>query len=134
MLFANGAHRDDLALAVGEGGAEDGLAEENALAVMAQRPVTEVGEVRLALVEPVVDGEIVLRRAAEQAGGMDSVVVGVRHGNDRSSSDLDILHNRLGLGIVRNRARVQVGGERSVHGVFAGPKAVAKQNGGKLRS
>lgn len=61
MLLADQPDRHGLAVAVGEGDAEDVLAEEDALAVMPQGAVAQVGQMGLALVEPIVDGEVVIK-------------------------------------------------------------------------
>ena len=53
VLLADSADRDDLAGAVRQRLSKDRLAQEDSLAVMAQRTMAHVGEVCLALVEPV---------------------------------------------------------------------------------
>lgn len=65
MLFANGAYRHLLAGAVRDARPENCLTQEDTFAVMAQCPMPEVGDVRLALVERVVDSQVVLRRATK---------------------------------------------------------------------
>jgi len=66
VLLANRSHGNVLAVAVLDRRSKNGGAQEDALAVMPQRAVAEIGEVRLALVKPVMDCEVVLRFAAEQ--------------------------------------------------------------------
>ena len=73
VLLANPAHRHNPALGGGDADAEDALAQEDALGVVAQGAVAHVGDVRLALVEPVVDGEVVLGDAAIELRRADGV-------------------------------------------------------------
>src|SRR5687767_9602680 len=88
MLLADRAHRDGLAVAVRQRRPEDRLAKEDAFAVMPQRPVANVGNMCLALVEPVMDGEIVARHAAEQLRRADRVVIGMSHDAPYSSMSI----------------------------------------------
>ena len=66
MLFADLTDRHLAAVAVGKRRAEHARADEDALTVVTERPVADIGEMRLALVEPVMDREIIFRSAAEQ--------------------------------------------------------------------
>src|SRR5262245_42834505 len=79
MLLVDGPHRDDLAVAVGPRASKDRFAQKNALAVMPEGAMAHIGDVRLALVEPVVDGQIVLRHAAEQPCGTNGMMIGMSH-------------------------------------------------------
>ncbi len=63
MLFAYKADRNDASAGVGEGHTEKLLRKEDALCVMAQCAVSEIGDDFLAAVEPRVDGEVVLGSA-----------------------------------------------------------------------
>src|SRR5262249_47504259 len=79
VLLADGADRNRLADAVRQRRPEDRLAQEDAFAVVAERAMAHVGDVRLALVEPVVDREVVARLTAEQARRTHSVMIGMSH-------------------------------------------------------
>ena len=56
VLLANGSNRNCLANAIRQRRSEDCLAQENAFAVMSKRSMADVGNVRLALIEPIMDG------------------------------------------------------------------------------
>jgi hypothetical protein len=58
---------------------KNSLAQKNPFAVMAKRPMADGSNVCLALAEPIMDGQVVIRRATEEARRSDCVVIGVSH-------------------------------------------------------
>lgn len=68
VLLAEQPDRDLAALTVDNIGAKDPLALEDALRVVPEHPVAEIGHELLAGVEPVVQGQIVFGGAAPLAG------------------------------------------------------------------
>jgi len=85
MLFADRAHGNALAVAVLDRRAKNGLTEKDTFAVVPKRPMTKIGQMRFAFVEPVMDREIIFRPSPEQLRRPDCVMVGMSHGQPMSS-------------------------------------------------
>jgi hypothetical protein len=81
VLLADPAHGHNAPVRVGDRDAEYFLGPENALGVVPQRPVPEVGQERLGSVELVVNRQVVLDLAAPLVDAGQGVVVRVRHGH-----------------------------------------------------
>lgn len=64
MLLSDPTYWDFPAVTVGDGGTEDGLAHEDAFGMMPQGTMPEVGEELFRLIEPLVDGQIVIHTTA----------------------------------------------------------------------
>lgn len=77
MLFADQPDRHDPAIAVGERGAKDRLEHEDALGVVPQRPVPEIADVGLALVEPVVEGLVIFRFTSPFPHARERMIIAV---------------------------------------------------------
>jgi len=65
MLFSDVTHWHFLAVAVGDRGTEDALAQENAFGVVAKSAMPKIREEGFGLVKPVVDQQVVLGPAAK---------------------------------------------------------------------
>ena len=63
MLLADPARRDDAAGRQGDGRTEDGLGQEDAFGVVAERAVPEIRGDRLAGIEPAMDRQVIFDRA-----------------------------------------------------------------------
>src|SRR5947209_19851046 len=77
VLLPDPADGDDLAVGVGQGRPEHLLGPEDALGVVPQGAVPEVGPERLGGVEELVDPEVVLGPAAPALGAAEAVVPGM---------------------------------------------------------
>jgi hypothetical protein len=60
VLLANPAHRDDPARTVRQCGAKDPLGEKDAFRVMAQGPMANIRQTHLALIEELMNRQVVL--------------------------------------------------------------------------
>jgi hypothetical protein len=79
VLLANGSHRNMFAITVRYRRSKNGRAQEDTFAVMPECSVSKIGEVRLALIKPIMDRKVVFGFAAKQPRRSDSVMVGMRH-------------------------------------------------------
>jgi hypothetical protein len=79
VLLADPAGRDDPAGGQGDGCAEDRFRHEDALGVMPQGAVPEIGDDLLGLVEPVVDTLIISDFAAPFLYAGERMVIRMRH-------------------------------------------------------
>ncbi len=68
MLFADVAHRNGFAVAVGDGATKHALGFKDALAVMSQRTMSRVGELFLSRIKPIVNGDVIFWLASEDFG------------------------------------------------------------------
>jgi hypothetical protein len=68
MLFADVAHRNGSAFAVGDGDTKDVLAQENSFGMVPESAMPEVWEEGFRLIEPVMYRQVILRLAAELSG------------------------------------------------------------------
>src|SRR5579864_760895 len=80
VLFGNVANGNFVSIGAFDGDTEDSFRQEDALSMMTQSSVAKVREVRLRLVEPVMDGKIVLRFSAELLRAALRVHQGMGHG------------------------------------------------------
>src|SRR5208283_1791548 len=97
VLFAYQADRNDASAGVGVGPPEKLLRKEDALRVMAQCAVSEIGDDFLAAVEPRVDRKVVLGGATPFASRGDRVMIAVCH--------RDLLRTHVGGSSNRHIAR-----------------------------
>jgi len=79
VVLGNQADRDFLPSAVGDDPPEDLLTQKDAKRVVQQHPVAGVRDVTFGLIEPLVDGEVILGDAAEFAGVGFGVKPGMGH-------------------------------------------------------
>jgi hypothetical protein len=79
VLFPDQPHRDIPSISVSDRHAEDRLEHEYALCMVAQGTVAGVRDDLLRLVEPLVEGQIVLGLAAPALHGAERVIIAVRH-------------------------------------------------------
>src|SRR5580704_19609642 len=79
MLLANLSHGNDSLCGVLDCRSEQRLAEKDSLAVMAERAMAHVGEVRFRFVEPVVDRQVVVGHSAEEPRRPIRVVPGMHY-------------------------------------------------------
>src|SRR3984957_14854896 len=79
MLFADQADRHDAASRKLDRGPEEAFEHEDAFGVMAQGAMPEVGGDRLGFVEPLVERQIVLRRAAPDPLRGERVMIAMSH-------------------------------------------------------
>ena len=80
MLLAHIAHGNPLAGRVGEGLAEHAFAFEDALGMVAQGTMPEIGELLLGGIEPAMNRQVIFRLAAELSCGGFRVVIRCSHG------------------------------------------------------
>jgi len=66
VLLADGSHWNAFTVTVLYRRSENRCAQEDTFAVVPERAVSEIAEVRLALVKPVMDRKVVFRLAAKQ--------------------------------------------------------------------
>ena len=59
VLLADGSDRNGLAEAICERRSKDRLTQKNAFAMVSKRAMAHIGNVRLALVEPIMDRQVV---------------------------------------------------------------------------
>ena len=85
MLGRELACEDSTAVAVLKARAEDLLGQQHSEAVVEQHAVSVVGEMSLRDVEPLMEGEIVLGRAASLLRGAFGVNERIAHDSPRSS-------------------------------------------------
>src|SRR3546814_4489746 len=78
-LFADQADRHHAAGRRGDGRAEKALQHEDAFGMMAQGAVTEIGGDRLGLVEPLVERQIILGRAAPLLHARQRMMIAMSH-------------------------------------------------------
>lgn len=79
MLLPDESNWDFLSVAVGERNTEDRFTHEDAFGMVAKRPVSEVGMERLALVEPLMDLQVVFDLPAVLPHTGNCVVIGMSH-------------------------------------------------------
>jgi len=70
---------DLAAVEVGQQEIEDGFGHEDAFGVVPQRPVTEISGDLLGLVEPGMDGDVILRFTAPFLGAGERVMIRMCH-------------------------------------------------------
>jgi hypothetical protein len=66
VLLANGSHRNMFAVTVRYRRSENGRTQEDTFAVMPECSVSKIGEVRFALIKPIMDRKVVFGLAAKQ--------------------------------------------------------------------
>jgi hypothetical protein len=80
MLLTDISHRHIVPLAVPDRHTKDALSQENALSVVAESSMTNIRHDRLRLVEPLVNGQIIICDAPEFTGATLGVFQGMSHG------------------------------------------------------
>jgi hypothetical protein len=79
VLLANVANRHGLSVTVTDRDAEEAFGFEDTLGVMSQRPMSEVADVFLGGVKPVVDGQIILWASPKEAYRGLGMIVSMCH-------------------------------------------------------
>ena len=121
MLFANRANRHALPFRILDSGSENRLAQEDSFAVMSKRAVSQIGDMRLALVEPIVDREIVFRFTAEQSCRPDRMMVGMRHGSGVPGRI--VMEYNIDIFLIGDCTRVKIDDDGAAQHEFAGAKS-----------
>src|SRR5947209_18806950 len=80
VLLADPSDRDNPASGQRDGRTEDGFGHEDALGMVAERAVPEVGDDHLRFIEPVMDADIVLRDTTPLLHAGKRVVIRMSHG------------------------------------------------------
>ena len=114
VLDGKVSHEDSDAVTVLEAGAEDLFSEQQAEAIMEQHPVTVVGEMPFRGIEPLMQGEIIMSRAAPLLRGAFGVNERIAHGGkDSSAVWTSCTENGSRNPATRNSSQVTVDGSRS---------------------
>jgi hypothetical protein len=79
MLLADGSHGNVLAVAIPYGRSKNGSTQENAFAMMPKRAMSEIAEMCLALIKPIMERKVIFWLAAKQPRRPNGVMVGMRH-------------------------------------------------------
>jgi hypothetical protein len=74
VLLADPANRDETAVTVSDGVAEQSLAQEDPLGMMPKGPMSKVRHERFTLIEPLMDEQVVVHGTTPAADAVQGVV------------------------------------------------------------